>query len=178
MMCGSVASATSIYPEVTYEGFDPATFTYTYRIDCTVDSTFPFGQLIVQAKVPNFGVYFPWALGADGGSLTPLYNTALWAKSTQVRLWVPTRMDNAIWRAPTTDDVVPSNTVWSGRFTLVVPNSAPTGGLVVTMDGGPISTAIHEREVPGPAMIPEPSSLLALGGLVGGLLPLVRRRKK
>lgn len=170
LLLGSAAMA-QVFPTLAYEGFDANTWTYTYRIDCAADSTFPFGQLIVQAEVPNFGLYFPWTLGADTLPATG------WTRSTQVRQWLPVRKDNAIWRANTTDDVIPSGTVWTGRFTLIVPNSAPTGGLVVTMDGGPVSTNVNTSYVPGPAPIPEPSSLLALGGLVGGLIPLIRRRK-
>lgn len=166
-----VQAADPVFPDVTYIGFDANTFTYTYQIDCPADSTYPFGQLTVQAEVPNFGIYFPWALAAD------TFPSTLWNKGTTVREWIPTRKDNAYWRAATTADVVPSATAWSGRFTLVVPNSSPTGGLVVTMDGGPVSTQVVERTVPGPALIPEPGSLLALGGLLGGLLPMIRRRK-
>jgi len=169
LLCSAAALA-DVYPTVTYEGFNGVTYEYTYRIDCPSTSTYPFGQLIVQAEVPNFGIYAVWGLSAD----TP--PSTLWNTYTQVRVWVPDRKDNAVWRAATIDDVVQSETAWTGRFYLTVPNSTPTGGLIVTMDGGPASSNGTQASVPGPAPIPEPGSLLALGALAGGLIPLIRRR--
>lgn len=169
LLCSAAALA-DVFPSVTYVGFNTVTYEYTYRIDCLSTSTYPFGQLEVFAEVPNFGIYAVWQLSMD----TP--PSTLWATSTAMWQLFPERKDKAMWAANTSDDVVPAETLWSGQFYLIVPNSTPTGGIVVTLDGGPGATNPSSTTVPGPAPIPEPSSLLALGAMAGALMPLIRRR--
>jgi hypothetical protein len=160
-----------VYPTLTYGGFDVDTFTYTYNVTCPSDMTWAFGQLVVQAEVPEAGIYAGWGLGA---SPEPASN---WFGYSEYR---DESGDNAIWLALEQADVIEPGTAWSGTFTLTVPNSEPKeDGLAVTMDGGPGSSHSTTVYVPGPGgVIPEPSSLLALGALAGGLIPLVRRRRR
>lgn len=169
----STSAFAQVWPELTFVSFDQATYTYTYRVTCPADSSYPFGRLTILAEVPNGGAYFPWGHGADTDPATR------WAFNTQDREWDddfnPTK-SNAIWKAAL-GDAVPSGTAWTGQFMLIVPNSRLTEGVGVTMDSGSGQSPMRTVFVPGPALIPEPSSLLALGGLAAGLLPLIRRRR-
>ncbi len=170
----SGATFAAVFPTLEFVSFDQATFTYTYRVTCPENSTYPFGRLTILAEVPNGGSYFPWGHGADTDPATR------WQFLTSDREWDddfnPTK-SNAIWKADL-EDVVPAMTAWTGQFMLTVPNSRLVDGVGITMDGGPWSQSPAQTVyVPGPALIPEPGSLLALGGLVGGLLPFIRRRK-
>lgn len=164
----------AVYPSVAFVGFDQATWTYTYRVTCPANSTYPFGRFVVMAEVPQAPPYFPWGHGADTAP------TTRWLFNTADREWDddfnPTK-SNAIWQKAVLEDMIPAGTAWTGLFTLIVPNSYKVDGIVVTMDGGPGTQNPTPQTVPGPALIPEPSSLLALGGLIGGLLPLMRRRR-
>ena len=173
----STSAFATVYPDLQFVGFDQGTFTYTYRVTCPANSTYPFGRLTILAEVPQAGIYFPWGHGADTAP------TTLWDFYTVDREWDddwnPIK-SNAVWSFKEgTSDYVPANTAWTGQFMLIVPNSSLTEGVGFTMDGGPWSQSPPRTvTVPGPgALIPEPSSLLALGGLVGGLLPLIRRRR-
>lgn len=171
----SASAFAAVYPELEFVSFDQATFTYTYRVTCTTENTYPFGRLTIFAEVPQGGIYFPWGHGADTDP------TTRWSFYTQDREWDdefnPTK-SNAVWQKAVLQDMVPAGTAWTGQFMLIVPNSYKVNGIGITMDGGPDSQSpARTVYVPGPALIPEPSSLLALGGLVGGLLPLLRRRR-
>lgn len=173
----SASAYATVFPELQFVSFDQASFTYTYRVTCPADSTYPFGRLTILAEVPQGGVYFPWGHGADTAP------TTLWDFYTVDREWDDdwnVTKSNAVWSFKEgTSDFVQASTAWTGLFTLIVPNSSKTEGVGFTMDGGPWSQSPGRTVfVPGPgALVPEPSSLLALGGLVGGLLPLIRRRK-
>lgn len=172
----TAANAVAVYPDLQFVNFDQATFTYTYRVTCPADSTYPFGRLTILAEVPQGGQYYPWGHGADTSPAT------LWDFYTVDREWDddwnPSKT-NAVWASKGSSDFVPAATAWTGLFTLIVPNSSLTEGVGFTMDGGPWSESPPRTvNVPGPgAPVPEPSSLLVLGGLVGGLLPLMRRRR-
>ncbi|MDH7480737.1 MAG: PEP-CTERM sorting domain-containing protein [Armatimonadota bacterium] len=158
-------------PSCEFVSFDPQTYEYVYKVTCYENQTIPFGQLIVRAEVPNTGIYKPWV-----GSGPVNHPEVSWRFWIQTRQWVP-RKDNAIWTANSLEDVIPDHTAWVGYFHLIVPNSYLTEGIAVTMDGMAPGTE-WTVYVPGPAMlIPEPSSILALFGLTGGLLPILRRRK-
>lgn len=176
-LSAAAANAVVYFPDLQFVNFDPGTFTYTYRVTCPENSTYPFGRLTILAEVPQGGIYFPWGHGADTAP------TTAWRFYTVDREWDddwnPTK-SNAVWSYQQGEsDFIPAETYWTGLFTLVVPNSSLTEGVGFTMDGGPWSESPPAIvNVPGPgAYIPEPSSLLALGGLVGGLLPLMRRRR-
>lgn len=171
----SAFAADPVFPDLQFVNFDQASYTYTYRVTCPADSTFPFGRLAILAEVPNAGIYFPWGHGADTNP------TNRWVFYTQDRdfdsNWEPIT-SNAVWKAAVLEDVIPANTAWTGQFTLTVPFSRLVQGVGITMDGGDWSMQSHTVYVPGPALVPEPGSLLALGGLVGGMLPLIRRRRR
>ena len=173
VLCGSASA--QVFPTLEFVSFDQPSFTYTYRITCPANSTFPFGRLAILAEVPNAGMYFPWGHGADTDP------ASRWTFYVQDRdydevTWEPLT-SNAIWKATVLEDVIPANMAWTGQFMLTVPNSRKVDGVGITMDGGDWSENATTVYVPGPALIPEPSSILALGGLAAGLLPLIRRRR-
>ena len=159
--------AEDVHPTLDYLGFDAGTFTYTYQVSTPADMTYDFGQLIVLANVPDESIYAPWQLAAEKAPTTDWFMYSLERELGKY---------NAYWVADSGQSVLPG-TVWTGKFFLTVPNSQETPGTAVTMDGGPGSSHPTTVYVPGPALIPEPSSVLSLGALAVGLISLIRRKR-
>ncbi|MDI6827490.1 MAG: hypothetical protein QME62_03285, partial [Armatimonadota bacterium] len=65
-----------------------------------------------------------------------------------------------------------------GYFYLTVPNTQPVEGIAGTMGGGLLESR-NETFVMVPGVIPEPTGMAVLGGMLAGSIPcLLRRRKK
>ena len=165
VLCTS-AVAQDVYPSVSYLDFDPVTFEYTYQVVCPSNSTYDFGQLWIKGEMKSEAP-FEWTFGTAGPSPVDAWLTS-------IEEWAPGK-DAAKWISDL--NAVPANTAWTGTFNITVPNSEPRLGYAVTANGDPEAYREHEVEVMAPAVIPEPSAILSLGLLAGGLIPLVRRRK-
>lgn len=165
MMAGS-ATAQYVFPTVTFE-FVPANFSYIYTVTMTPQDTFPLGYVEVDTLVQNGGLT-PWTmLGPVANSVDLNWNKASFP-------WAP-GCDAASWQVLTPEqEIFPSD--WVGVFTLIVPNTQPVDGFALTMDGSEWSVNPFAIEVPGPGpIVPEPSGLLALSGLLGTAGMLFRR---
>lgn len=147
----SASAFAAVYPVLQFVSFDQATFTYTYRVTCPANSTYPFGRLTIMAEVPQAGIYYPWGHNADTAPTTS------WDFYTVDRAWDPgwnPIKSNAVW-AGDLWDMVPANTAWSGQFILTVPNSFIVEAIGIHMDGGPWSESPGVTVyVPGPGPIP------------------------
>jgi len=176
LIVGPVLAEEIVYPSCEFVSFDQNTYTYVYKVTCYDNQTYPFGRLIVKANVANITPYKPWSAPSAPYNCSPGPEVRNWSFSVSTWQWMPVRKDKAIWTG-SGEQVVPDHYAWVGYFALIVPNSYPSGGIAVTMDGGEGTQYQHTVEVPGPAPIPEPTSLVALGGGLIGLLPMVRRRR-
>ena len=159
------AVAEEFFPSVSLQSFNPTTFEYVYRVDTPSNLTYDFGQLWVKGEMKSEAP-FEWTFGAAGPSPVDAWITSIepWATGKDAAKWISDL------------NPVSANTAWSGTFSITVPNSQPGAGYAVTANGDPEAYKEHEVEVMAPAVIPEPSAILSLGLLAGGLIPLVRRR--
>jgi len=151
----NVALGDVVYPSVTFS-FDSATFTYSYTVHTNGDNTDPFGFIQVDMQVP-----FTWVASASGP----------WVGGTDQK-WAMFHgnrepgYDYICWQATETQQI-PRETVWTGIYKIIVPNTIPADGYVYTKDGG---DAYHPIKLMVPA-VPEPGSLSVLligcSGLAG-----------
>ncbi len=163
LLCAGVASA-AVFPSVTMD-FDPQTFTYTYHVLVPADNTYPFGQLFIYTAAKwteDWQISGPWVGGVDQGWLAdfpeggPEGDTAQWTADAEQQV-----------------TIYP----WAGDFIIVCPGTVPVPGLGMTKNGVSDSVNYFEINVPGPiGAIPEPSSLIAFGGLISLAAPIIRRR--
>jgi len=167
--CGSAGA--QVFPSVSFD-FDAVTFTYTYTVSIPGNSTYPFGYFQVDthlAWAANWSTSGPWVPNAGTGvDQNWSSGYATWQVSPQ--------HDFAFWRA-STGQQIPAGTAWLGDFVLIVPDSLPTDGWVLTKDGVGASENHLQRLVPGP--VPEPSAFAALGAGLAGLAGFgIRRRRR
>lgn len=151
-------ASADVFPTVTFS-FDQNTFTYTYTVTNPANSTYPFGYFQVDMLQPYTAVTSKsssdgWDSGYRRWSVDQLYHFA----------W---------WSAPP-DGEVPAQTAWTGEFTLVVPNTRPVPGLVLTKDGVG-GEQLLQLQVPGP--VPEPSGIAVLGIALTSLWKLRPRKR-
>ena len=173
-MVSGVALAAEVLPTASLWSFDADTFTYVYRVICPENMTQPFGYFQVDAQVPELEPYVDE--GTGGWILSGPFvddEDQEWANGVFPWTFDPEK-DSAYWRADRTQEI-PAFTAWQGDFVLVVPNTQPGRGMILTKNGVPGSTQEFEDLVPCP--IPEPSSLLALGAGLVGLGTCWKRRR-
>jgi hypothetical protein len=163
----SVACAAA-NPAVSF-AFNPATFEYSWTVNCTSATTVQFYQFTVYSTIPQAtwitlgtSQSGPWVGGVNKG----------WTYTASAG--AGTNM-NAKWDAPSGQGVA-AGTTWTGVFKIIVPNTAPVAGQVKTY-GGLATTNYVNTSVPG-SMVPEPSSMIVFGSMVAGLAPFVIRRRK
>ncbi len=158
--------AQSIYPVVTLL-HTPGSSIYTYHVSVPADNSYPFGQLLLFTQATSWnGFQETWT--ASGAVVNGVDQG--WA--TQFN-WGDLG-DTVEWRANSGQEAISS---WEGDFILDAPGTIPVLGSGWTKDG--VANSVHEFaiDVPGYMVpIPEPSSLLALGSLVGLMVPALRRR--
>ena len=175
LAASGAAFASLVFPTVTLVTYDPIEFVYVYRIECPTSMSYPFGYFQVDAQVPDDGEFSPWQVS---GPFIPDYISGTnlkWASGISTWQYDPDYRDFAYWRASRKQEVMPG-TAWTGDFVLIVPNTAPGPGFVLTKDGVEGSTNRFEYLVPCP-MVPEPSGVLGLAtGLMLGFGSLLRRR--
>ncbi|MCC6484705.1 MAG: hypothetical protein IT209_07665 [Armatimonadetes bacterium] len=159
----SVASAQN-YPTVTLSSYNPVTFEYRYLVTQTSDATYPFGKFVIDTQAQT-----SWSLS---GPFVNLVDQD-WFASYYART---ASADSVYWLATSDDQEVPDHQAWQGEFVLVAPNTSPVPGSVLTKDGVVGSNHVSQVDVPGP-VVPEPASLLALGGAMLGL-PFMRPRRR
>jgi hypothetical protein len=154
----------AVFPSVSFS-FDSASYEYSWTVSCPEGSSYPFGQFTVDAMVPAVwtGKSGPWVgesnLGWDFVTSAP-------RPDGNVSFW---------WRATTEQEVL-AGAAWSGVFKLVAPGTTPVLGTVQTKDGAILSRHNVSTYVPG--AVPEPSGMAALGTLVAGFVPFLRKRRK
>jgi len=171
--CGT-AFASLVFPTVTLVTYDPIEFTYVYRIECPANMSYPFGYFQVDAQVPEDGEFAPWQVSGPFVPDTEGTNVN-WASGISVWQYDPDERDFAYWRASKKQEIMPG-TAWSGDFVLVVPNTGPGPGFVLTKDGVLGSTNRLEYLVPSP-MVPEPANIVGLAtGLMLAFGSMLRRR--
>lgn len=162
------AQAQAVYPSVTLS-YDAKSWTYTYHVAYPQNATDPFGEL-------NLYTYaWSWNGVVD-----------LWTPSGPVvggvdQAWMCELSDGDFgttvkWRAFGAQEVTAGP--WEADFVLVAPNTAPVAGEGMTKDGVVGSTHTFSIDVPGPAPVPEPSALAALGSMLGAAGLLIRRRQR
>ncbi|MCC6484706.1 MAG: PEP-CTERM sorting domain-containing protein [Armatimonadetes bacterium] len=170
-LCAASVARADVFPTVAFS-FDVNTFTYTYTVTQPTNATWKFGYLQIDTGVKNQAPTGPWQISG------PFVNSVElpWLKGS--KSLTPTAAF-AYWQAPTPNDEIDNNLPdpWVGVFKLVVPNSQPVSGYSLTMDGADDSHNITVIDVPGPAVVPEPSSLIALGSAVCSGLMVIRRKK-
>ncbi len=155
------AFAQDIFPEVTMS-FEAATSTYTYHVVVPENNTYPFGQLIVYCEVfwqPEWLISGPFVGGVDQG-----WNADFGYGDIG---------DPAEWRALGEQQVVTGP--WEGDFVIVIPDTAPVPGTGMTKNG--VEDSINYFDIGVPGVVPEPSSLIALGSLLGFCGTVIRRRR-
>ncbi len=166
-LVASTGVKAAVYPSVGFS-FDPSTYTYTYTITQPANGSYAFGYLQIDTGVLNQAPTGPWEMhgpyvsSVDQAWLQGFHTTSATTAS-------------AYWRAVGNQEV-PASTAWVGVFTLRVPNSVPVSGYSLTMDGVVNTQNITQVSVPGPGLVPEPSTLVALASTaLAGLLALRRK---
>jgi hypothetical protein len=170
-----------IYPTVAFE-FVPDDCIYRYTVTVTASDSFPLGYLELDTFVKNGGLT-PFTMEGPVADAIDLD----W--STMTPEWQDPGppigpCDSAIWYVDKSRNQVeinpqaPGFTTWVGVYTLIVPNTEPRDGMGLTMDGLEESAQSFTIIVPGPAPIPEPSGMIALGGSMIGLGGILLRRRK
>lgn len=170
-------AAFATFPTVEYMGFEQASWTYTYKVtqwltcenafdDFEIDMYLPVGTAYTASGpfvgTPS-GTSLNWAIH-DGYVVNSGFMGVEWMGNEETVVWPGNALEEP----------------WVGYFKLQVPNSAPiTGPLgdAVTRWVGTIESEHSTMGITVPGPVPEPSSLIALGGLCAGLLPMVVRRR-
>lgn len=170
-LAAASASAQYIYPTVAFN-YDAGTDAYIYTVTVTPQDSFPLGYLELDTLVKNLAPNAWTMLGPIANNVDANWTKISWE-------WAPGR-DAANWyvdQSKGQQEIYPSN--WVGVFTLIAPNTVPGDGFGLTMDGDEWSVNPFTIEVPGPMpIVPEPSSLAAMGvGILGIGSSLLRRRK-
>jgi len=171
-LCGASFAYAPVFPSASLTSFEAETFTYTYTVTIPGNSTFPFGLFRVYAEVPDAPVTSPWVLtgpfvnGADQG----------WTRTVSRWDFEGAGKDYANWQASVAQEI-PAQTAWTGQFLLVVPNSSPVEGWLLTSDG-PGSTQYVWDLVPGEAPVPEPASAMCILSGVASILGAVALRRR
>jgi len=161
----STAYCADIFPTVDF-AFNPATFEYAWTVNYTTDVNVYFTTFQVYSKLPAAS----WTSVSGAWSGSPSTDEA----------WTFTPMTNADgtnalrWTGGSAHQRIPGTGAWTGTFKVTVPNSEPIAGNVRTFASA-IKYQIQASSVPN--VVPEPSSFLALGSLVG-LIPLVLKKRK
>lgn len=160
------AMAQDVFPAVSMS-YNAAASSYTYHVSVAANNSFPFGQLLIFTKATSWnGSEETWSLsgaiveGIDQGWLCGFSEGD--------------DGDTVEWRASGGQEAISS---WEGDFVVIAPNTAPVAGLGMTKDGGVDSVNYFDIPVPG-LVVPEPSSMLALGSLIGLAVPVILRRRK
>lgn len=163
LMFGAGTATADVFPTVslTWDGVS----TYTYHVSVPANNSYPFGQLLIFTKATSWnGVEETWTQsGAWVGGVDQAWLSGFSEGDDG---------DTAEWRATGDQEAISS---WEGDFILIAPNTSPVPGQGMTKDGGLDSVNYFDINVPGP--VPEPSSMLALGSLIGLMVPVIRRRK-
>jgi hypothetical protein len=160
------ASAQDIFPEVTMS-FDSFTSTYTYHVFVPQYNTYPFGQLLIFAHASSWNGYEEtWTIGGPivgGQNMDWLAGFSAGDPGE----------DTCEWRALNGQEVTFGP--WEGDFIIVAPDTTPVAGQGMTKDGVE-GDHLFDIDVPG-NIIPEPSSLVALGSMIALAGGLIRRRR-
>lgn len=160
------ASAEDIVPNVTMS-FDYFTSTYTYHVFVPQNNTHPFGQLLIFAHASSWNGYEEtWTIE---GPIVGGQNMNWLAGFSEGDYG-----DTCEWRAMTGQGVTFGP--WEGDFIIVAPNTTPVVGQGMTKNGVLDSIHYFDIDVPG-NIIPEPSSLVALGSIIALAGGLIRRRR-
>jgi hypothetical protein len=165
LLGAGAATAQNVFPTVSLS-WDGSS-TYTYHVSVPANNSFPFGQLLLFTKATSWnGSEETWTQsGAVVGGVDQGWLTGFSEGDDG---------DTAEWRATGEQEAIVS---WEGDFILIAPNTVPVPGQGMTKDGGVDSVNYFNIDVPG-VVIPEPSSMLAFGSLVGLSVPLVLRRRR
>lgn len=163
------------FPTVQYLGFNPNTWTYTYKVTQwnVPDSIYSFDHFEVRAYTPLNFAYSMSGIIVDGES---------WGWSNRLTYWNPGsgNVSLYIWYSGMGDPVPPGQYLDAplvGYFYLTVPNTQPVPGIVGTMGGGLLESR-NETSLMVPGMIPEPSSLAILAGMFVGSIPVIMRGRR
>jgi len=162
----SAAYCVDVYPTVSF-AFNPATYEYAWTVNYTSDVNVNFTTLLVYASVPALC----WTSVSGAWSGSPQANEN-WTFT------YPPNGDGTYslrWYGLSAYQRKPSGGPWTGVFKITIPNSEPIVGNVRTYSSA-VQYLTQSSYVP--RIVPEPSSLAALGGLAGGLVPFLFRRRK
>jgi len=166
LIAGSAMAQEPVFPDVSMS-FNPATSTYTYTVQLLQGNSYPFGQLLLFTHATSWnGSEETWTLG---GAIVGGVDQNWLSQFSEGDYG-----DTVEWRADGGQEALSEG--WSGSFTIIAPDTWPTPGQGMTKDGGLESYHYFDTMVPGP-VVPEPSSLLALSGLIGLAVPTIRRRR-
>lgn len=169
VLSAGAAMAQYTYPTVTFQ-HEASSWSYIYTVTVTPDDSFPLGYLELDTLVKNAGETAWTMLGpvANGADLNWTKTWFEWQEGCDAANWYVDSGQQAI---------VPS--AWVGVFTLIAPNTVPGEGFGLTMCGAKDSDNSFTVYVPGPqAIVPEPSSMLALGSGFFGICGMLLRRRQ
>lgn len=151
------------WPVVTLN-YDAQSSTYTYHVSVGPnppppnEPNKPFGQLLIYTEAIDWdGFTTIWTFGGPVG----------WTGSSSMG----DVGDTAEWSKTSGPDIFAS---WEGDFTLIAPGTTPVAGQGMTKDG--VDDSLHYFDIEVPGVVPEPSSILTLAGLVGLAASAARRR--
>jgi hypothetical protein len=145
----------------------PGSSLYTYHVVVPADSPYSFGWLVLYTKATSWnGSEETWS--ATGPQVSGL--DMGWVSQFN---WGD-EGDTVEWRAYESKEV--TSGPWEGDFILDAPGTVPVPGMAWTKDDVQDSLQEITIDVPGLPSVPEPSSLLALGGMIGLAIPALRRR--
>jgi len=164
ILLASAAYCVDIYPTVDFS-FNSSTCEYSWTVNYTSATNVYFTALQVFSSLPSDS----WTKESGAWSGSPAQDEG-WIFTS------PGNGDGTValkWQGDATQQRKPINGAWTGVFKVVVPNSQPVAGTLWTY----ASTLKHlTQSTYVPQVVPEPSSALALGSLMG-LIPIWLRKR-
>ncbi len=158
-------------PTVQLLSFDPATSTYVYQVTQgldAVDSLTEFTVLALTSASDPYTMTSPSTGGFIGGWMT---GRTSWINPDTGRSGIAYQWYNGYVKKGSG-----LAEPWVGEFAITIPGTQPVPGLVNTMGGSQVIVS-HAVSVPGP-IVPEPGSIVALGGMLLGMGPLALRYRR
>jgi|GEM_PF-1490267 len=174
------ASLAVTFPTVQYIGFDPLTYTYTYKViqPAVEDCIYAFDSFEIDGMMPLRSAYDmegPFVGSPKGENLN-------WA--TRVSTYPPNFNKMGYeWYADDSEKQIPPGFCleddWVGYFKLIVPDSMPmANGDAVTRELGTPEAEHSNLGIMAPNPVPEPAGLAVLTTMSIFAVPALLRRRR